>query len=1090
LLHSHGEGEGAATTPAGSAFVPPLSTQSDDDEIESASLLEEIEQAEEAKDVMAAEAEPARAPHAVLLVPRVRQYDPNEVTVVSKEAGLAYTRKSLLSELTGEGPPPAQSSTKISTPLPDPRSWSNEKPASEWLSASTREALEARAAWLEQETRALDDDVARARGLLACSEICATIGERERAQELAADARNAAPSLAFAHQQARALMTYSTSDCNDYVEALEAEIEMTEVPAAQIHAALLAATALRATGQQEMAARWIDRAAEVAGGDARAIVARLAAGLARNDKQEATFRLPDAPGLAPIAEGLDTCLRLRSVRRDTAASARDPSPTEVLLLARQSVDGGHVAEAAPLIAELARLPEIAPAALWLAASLGTTHSTRRVDAARWLRELAERGDDEARRALLARALELGDKEQLAEGLASGGSVTSAERVTLAVLGGLPLSAIDPHLDATASTPGMVPLAAALTSLATPADGDRDAHVQARAQRTAGSPNARAVVRLARLLAASSPQVDIESALAEIEVDHASEQEDHMTSAGAPPAGVRGIALEMAMRAGRMSDVCAALEAWGAGSDENDVMARLAAALVAEHASEQSLALQAFKAVRTAYPTNEASLRAIASLEQVDLVAEMNDLADRLGGGFPSAVAWIEAAARGEGVLPEPTRARMLEQAHAAAPALPIASFLAERIARRAGDIDEVLRWVRERRASSSDAVDSALDAVREALLVADREPLLAGERLQEAHRVRPHDTALRELYERMGSESSEARAAWREEQASGATGDGRALLLLEAAHEYARAGDEEAALRCAELAGADETSLGGVARERSELRSRRVERLSEELLSKVKGADDARARCEAYERLATLDRSARQDPAAALRWYRVILEELPKHEPSLRYVEHHLIGEGLDDELEPIATAIAAVLRGTGPGEGTAHAELAARLRLRGADANWGATKDVVEFAAAESETSLWSLRMLQTHARAPGDDALLLTSALRLVDRGSRPAETATLLVRAAEAALRLGRLEEAGSLLERASVEDPGDVVAWTHLIDVRRRAGDLCAAAEACEALARSSVARENQVKAWHEAGCIWLDDAKDEDRAIVALEAAGA
>ncbi|MDP8998728.1 MAG: hypothetical protein M3O46_01305, partial [Myxococcota bacterium] len=49
LLHSHGEGEGAATTPAGSAFVPPLSTQSDDDEIESASLLDEIEQAEEAK---------------------------------------------------------------------------------------------------------------------------------------------------------------------------------------------------------------------------------------------------------------------------------------------------------------------------------------------------------------------------------------------------------------------------------------------------------------------------------------------------------------------------------------------------------------------------------------------------------------------------------------------------------------------------------------------------------------------------------------------------------------------------------------------------------------------------------------------------------------------------------------------------------------------------------------------------------------------------------------------------------------------------------------------------------------------------------
>src|SRR4029077_5763034 len=156
--------------------------------------------------------------------------------------------------------------------------------------------------------------------------------------------------------------------------------------------------------------------------------------------------------------------------------------------------------------------------------------------ARWLQELAERGDQDARRALLARAIEMADAQRVALAMGSPGPITSAERMTIAALADLPMSATDPHLDATASTSGMDALAAALTALAMPGGGgDRDSEALARAERTVGSRDSRPPVRLARLLTASAPASDIEAALAAVDDAHAAE--------------VRAVSLEMAARAG-------------------------------------------------------------------------------------------------------------------------------------------------------------------------------------------------------------------------------------------------------------------------------------------------------------------------------------------------------------------------------------------------------------------------------------------------------------------------------------------------------------------------------------------------------------
>ncbi len=1132
LLQDH-EAEPASTHGRlGPSFEAPparplLPTLPADDEADAA-LSDDIHQP---FDLKTAEDDAPRAKGPALLVPKMRTYDPNEVTVVGTEADLAHRRSAILEELSEPPPPepppesPARAvSQGTSTvrpsvdrePLAPPRTWERERPASEWLSDAMRAGLATRGSWLEQEAQALEDKMARARGLLACSEIFAVAGDRERAQALAAEARDVAPSLALAHRQARALMPFSLSACEDYVEALDVEASLSPAGPSQTHSMHLAAEALRAAGQSEAASRRLENVARVAPGDLCAAIALAAHALAADSVADPALRLPELPELAGAAEAIATCLRLRGVDRDGSApdtlrsepsngaegaTGSTRSPSEALLRARQALDKGDVSQAADLVAELAILPELASAAKWLAASLGATTAARRGYAARWLRELAEQGDEEARRALVARCLELGDPAQLADALGSGGPLSSAERVTISVLGNLSVCASDPHLDAAASTPGMQTLAAAITALSTPSEGDGEAEAQARARRTAGTESARARVRLARLLSGSGPLVDIDAALEALGIDGrapgAGSEPPGQRAPSVPPgeghpAEVRAVALEMASRAGRVSEVSSALEAWGGGwgSREDGAIGALAAALVAERAGDRARALEAFKAARVADPGSEAALRAIASLESIDLVAEMNELADDLGDGTRAAVARLEAVARGEGILPEPTRAHLLDQAHRADPSLPIASLLAERIARRAGDIDEVLRWVRERRARATDPVEAALDSVREALLVSDREPVLAGERLQEAHRARPSDVALRELYERVGSESAEACASWREQRAAEAGGDARTLLLLEAAREYERAGDEEAALRCAEAAGAHDGALGGIARERAELRARRVARLAEELLAAAKGAQDPRARREAYERLADVDATARHDPASAMLWHRAILDDLPEHAPSLRHVEQHLIGEGRSDELEPIAAAIAKMLRGTGSSECSAHAELAVRLRLRASDGKWIDTRDMVEVAAGEAEPALWALRMLQAHSRARRDDASFLSATLRLLDRTSRPAEIATLRLLAGEAASRLGRLEDARSLLARASADDPGDSVAWALLADVCLRAGDNRAAAEAFEALARSAMVRDHQLQAWGDAGRIWLDDVKDEDRAAVALETAAA
>ncbi len=413
---------------------------------------------------------------------------------------------------------------------------------------------------------------------------------------------------------------------------------------------------------------------------------------------------------------------------------------------------------------------------------------------------------------------------------------------LAFLASVPQASSDEDLDRLGDADDTRPLAAALAAVGAP---------KGRAERAAGTTRTRDTVRLARLVAADAPADAIDLALSAFDGEHDGE--------------TRAVALEAAARAGRFGEVSDAIAGW-ADDDEDGARDRsLAAALVAERVGDTARATAAYASAQAFDPANEAALRALASLDpRRDLCADLRSLGDACGDGPAAAAAWLEAVARGGPEMEEGLRNGLLEAAHRAAPTIPIAAFLAERTARRAGDVDAVLRWIRERRAATSsapDPVQAALDDVIEALLVADRDPALATERLADAHRARPNDIALREVYERVALDQLPDRTLWREQRASSATTSAtKARLFLEAAHEHERAGDAAAALRDAAAAHAETGSgLARLALERAEIASGAAARLADSLLAIARSTEDRRDRREAYERLADLDATGRDD---------------------------------------------------------------------------------------------------------------------------------------------------------------------------------------------------------------------------------------
>lgn len=382
-----------------------------------------------------------------------------------------------------------------------------------------------------------------------------------------------------------------------------------------------------------------------------------------------------------------------------------------------------------------------------------------------------------------------------------------------------------------------------------------------------------------------------------------------------------------------------------------------------------------------------------------------------------------------------------------------------------------------------DPIERAHDLVREALLVADSDMELAAHHLEEATNARPGDIGLAELHDRLAPGPRAEKGAWRERAASTAVGDAKLRFLLEATLEYERAGDAEAAARAALEAA--ETSGSEFARatvERVACMGPQAGRLAEELLGRARNEQDPIAQRELYERLSKID-AARGDHSSALLWQSAVLERTPNYLPALRRLEHEYIGAGRDEELDPIAAALTPLLERN---EATAHAMLASRLRTRSGD--WRSARELVETAARHQSPSLWALREQATHALAAGDDDALFEAERKLCDLSTRAIDAATLALRAAEAAARLSRLDDARALLERAVEMVPEHLVALTTQVEVLEACGNFTGAAQSLEVLADASAVDAHRLGAWYHAALLWLDKVGDQERAVTALEQA--
>ena len=996
-----------------------------------------------------------------LLEPDERQYAEDDLTLVgrapdssSPELGdddpeARWNVPTLSSEVVSE-----RSMSLAPPPLPPPSvsAWPDERDASTHLvEGGLVDEWRARAAWLEEEANVIGDKAVRARVLLGVSEIVAMLGDDDRADELATTVRDLAPQSPFAHRQARARASRERSFA-DLLPALEAEGRVAPTPAARAHAALLGAEIARLGGDAEGAAKRWELATRAVPADPRAHVLKLARDLGASGVP-ARYRWPDAPALAPLVEASAYLSALRG--SPEPEKGRPPrTPLEALGRARVALADKDAKTASAMLAELASVREVGRGALWLAAALAGRSHESRGNAITWLQELSSGEHPElAARSLAARALEAADAPAAKAVLASSSVFSAAERAAIGALLGVDAAAVAADVEAMANEPNLAPLASAALSFAS----------KGAAAPRAGAEGPRSRATLGRGLGRG----DSSAAIAAFA---AASPDDALASV---------LSIEDAVKGGRSSAVAAALAAWPRAGGEPERESSAVAALALEAYGEHGRAKDLAEAGRAADPSGEGRVRMLLSQEGADPAALLTALAEHVEDPTRRGLLFLEAAVRGgenEAYL------SLLTKSHEAARDLPFAAALGARAARGAGDVGALLGWVRARRDAATDPTETALDLVREAMLVADGDLPLAVQLLEAATNARTEDAALRDLLERLSPAAAEGRAdamAKRADQAPAAT---KARLSLTAALELERAGDLERAARYANAAvEAGGGELARLVRDRCDAFGPGAARLAEELMTVAREATDPATEREAYERLAYVDEVGRGDVASGLLWHRSILEKDPTALPSLRRLEHALVGDGREDELEPIFVEIA---KATSGAEAVAHAHVGARLRQR--SWTWDTTRELVQLAASSPAPGLWALRQLEAHAIATGDDDALLAAVRPLAARTDRPTERATLLLRAGEATARKGDHAEAAAIFRAVLDLAPSHPVAHRALAEALERTGDLAAAAAQLEAAANASEVEAHQLDLRYRAGVLWLDRAGDRARGVHVLE----
>jgi cellulose synthase operon protein C len=1036
------------------------------------------------------------APGPKLLEPEERQFSSDEETAVLDkdrlEKEIDAVAKGAAAEVAPMGdaktepppsmpelaasPSPSAQAPRAQSMAPPPLAeikpqWADERDcAGHLLDAGKREEWSKRAAWLAEEAAANQDKAEKSSLLLAVSELHAMLAEDDRASGAAKEARDLAPNHPLIQRQTRATLVRDRS-WTELLPMLDVETRQAPTADARAHGALMQAEIIaRVQGEPEAANKQIDLAARVLPSDPRAHIEKFVRGLAHAHDTAPKFHLPEGDDLEPLAQAFKEITRIRLA--DKGGSADKPSHYEVIPLARAALLAFDTSSAARALRSLDDVRGLGPGAAWLSASLASQKDETRPEAERAYAELSAGPHAAVARRLRAlRAVELGDHKALDETLEGGSEAFAAiDRAALATLFGTELAVARPFIKSVLDQASTAPLGAAATC-ATEEVVDN----AARAGCAIGAWSFKATASVAR------------SVLGLKESDAFADRISTMREKCPDSEVARLLGLECDVAAGRNESIVGALSSWasaGSGGGDADRDRALAAGLAAEALGDKSRARSEYEKALGADPSNASCSRVLMSFDKDTASARLIDLARSSQDDTRASLYMLEGAIR-EGQDHDDYDSH-LRRAQELAPKLPLAAFLGERRARSRGDVDLTLEWLRMRREANEDPVEAAYDQCREAMLMVERDASLAASTLESASAARPADMALRELYERFASDRrGEDWVSWRVERAAELQGEDKARLLLEATLEVERRGSAEQAGKLA--AQAVESGSGDMAvlcAERAEFAGAGTTTVADKLMEQARSeTNQPRERREARERLAELDEIGRNDQASALLWHRAILEESPQHLPSLRKLEQSYIGEGREEDFEPIAAELAKVV--VGP-EADAHAMVGARIRLR--ESAWTATKDLVEAAAGQARPSIWALRQMLAHERAVSNDHGIVQAATALAERTDRDAEAAALMAVAAEAHARMGENRVAAELMASAIEREPRLFDAHAKLVDMLKAAGDSARAADELEKLARKSTVAQYRLEFWYRAATMWLDELKDTDRGRKALEEA--
>jgi tetratricopeptide (TPR) repeat protein len=945
--------------------------------------------------------------------------------------------------------------------LPATEDLRSERPAAEHLGAlGATDEWERRAEWLETEAKAQREPAARARLLLAASEVRALLGARTEARRLAIQAAGHQPALPFAARQARALHQMQ-GDVGALARSLTDEAGSAQSPLLAAHAHYLAAEVQRLLQRDPLAARASLEAAEAADpSDIRAPLQRLVLELSRG-QEPPSVAFSDDPDSEPLRRAVAVIRGLRG----GPAPAPGPGQEDALCLVevQRALAQGQLEAAADALAPLGARPGLAPAVRWLRTLFHA--ASARPAALEAHRELARQAPGSAaRRALAARAVAANDWTALQEALgdppasaadadrAPGSEPTGAharpvfsavERAALAALVGqrpLPSTPQEAH---DASTLGSIAAAVERASSAPP-----------RAVVLAPESAEEAEFALGRALGVGLSA----------EVDALASAQPWSQVVRLEQSRVRADWSSMARDLPRLFDAPVAV---AEGS--------FVAAVFAEKAGDRGAARELFQASLPSASTREAATRALTE-KPGDGAAPLRALSAHTSDPLRRALLLSEALFRLDPAAPEFDA--LAEEAARTYHELPFAVELGELGARARGDRVRAARWLARRREHAQGADDHDFATLREVISSLDLDRA-AGERLAELVARRPGDLGLALASERLLEPGARARADLRKRLAAGSSPRGRLRFLAEAVGLYEAENERSLAFGLAREVGG---TLGELWAARLASTDAELDAIANEWLRAAQRTGDSALAADLYVHLAELERR-RGRPALALAWQRERLAIEPGSIEALRALHVDNMLAGRETELEQTATALFEAL---GERDGLGHAYVATRLKIaRGA---FDEARPLVRRVHASATPPLWALRLDAVYARGACDDRTLLAACRSLRERSSQALDAATLSLHAAEAALRLGETQLARDDIQRAGELAPDDIVILSVRAEVLLENGDHAEAAEAFETLASATSSKARQVDALYQAALLWLDALHNRARGMLALQEA--